>query len=537
MAEPGLVLGPIVRAVDRDQATVWVETDSPCEVAVGSHVAQTVTFMEHHYAFVDVGGLGEAAEPYTVTLDGRQVWPINGQFPPSVLRALPREHLKALFGSCRTILPDEDGDPDRIDALREFAWRAANAHPEELPDALILLGDQVYADQGAPATRRFIRRHRRRTKPPSGQTHHFSEFVTLYREAWREPAVRWLLSTVSTLMIFDDHEIIDNWNASESWLAEHQSEPWWREHVRNGLAAYWMYQHLGNLSGKERESDPLFAALRRGDESVALSAFDKRATHGAEGTQAVRWSYARELGPAHLVMVDSRDGRVLSGGQRLMLDSDDAAWAEREVQKPAPYLLVGTSLPVLLPRGVHHIEHVVNAACEGRWGRVGSYIGEEIRQAAQLNHWVTFPDSFVRLLDMLRRAGDEVTRRGVIVLSGDVHLSYGARINAWQDGVAPVVPTYQLVGSPFCHDLDRTDASALRAAVSRPGAYVGRLLTKVAREPRPEVDWSINTGPWFNNVVGMLEFDADGATCRFERTRVGGPLGSRLELVDDRRLT
>lgn len=70
---PRLVLGPILRAVHRGRVTVWVETDSPCEATVGSHVAHTVTLQGRHYAFIDVGGLAEA-EPYTVALNGHQVW-------------------------------------------------------------------------------------------------------------------------------------------------------------------------------------------------------------------------------------------------------------------------------------------------------------------------------------------------------------------------------------------------------------------------------------------------------------------------------
>jgi hypothetical protein len=57
MAE--LLLGPILRAVHRDSVTVWVETDSPCEVAVGSAVEQTVTFMGHHYAFGTAARIGD----------------------------------------------------------------------------------------------------------------------------------------------------------------------------------------------------------------------------------------------------------------------------------------------------------------------------------------------------------------------------------------------------------------------------------------------------------------------------------------------
>jgi hypothetical protein len=527
MAE--LLLGPILRAVHRDSVTVWVETDSPCEVAVGSAVEQTVTFMGHHYAFVTVDGL-RADEPYTVTLDGNQVWPPDDRFPPSVLRPLPKDRLTLVFGSCRTILPDENGDPDRIDALREYAWRAMQGPPETLPDVLVLLGDQVYADEGAPATRRFIRRQRGDDGPVGVQTHEFDEFAVLYREAWSEPGARWLLSTVPTLMIFDDHEIIDNWNTSERWLAEHQSKPWWRQRVTNGLAAYWIYQHLGNFTASERASDPAFAALRRGDEGPALETFDRRARHGAHGTMGVRWSYARDLGLARLAMVDSRDGRVLADGQRELLDPDESEWLEDQVKEPSPYFLLGTSLPVLLPRGLHEIERINAVACAGRWGRLTARIGEELRQAAQLSHWITFPVSFDRLLRLLHAAGDQ-PRQGVIVLSGDVHFSYAAQIQTWPDGTRPATPTHQLVSSPLCHDLHYGVAGGLRVLASRFGDLIGRLTARLAGAPPPPLQWTIESGPWWHNVISTLNLSPETATVRFERTHPRGSLGSRLETV------
>ena len=87
MAE--LVLGPILRAVHRDSVTVWVETDSPCEVAVGSTLEQTVSFMGHHYAFVTIDGLG-AGEPYTVTSTGSRCGRQMTGSRPACCRRYPR---------------------------------------------------------------------------------------------------------------------------------------------------------------------------------------------------------------------------------------------------------------------------------------------------------------------------------------------------------------------------------------------------------------------------------------------------------------
>ena len=53
-----------------------------------------------------------------------------------------------------------------------------------------------------------------RTVPPGETIADFEEYTRLYRESWSEPHIRWLLSTVPTAMIFDDHDIIDDWNTS-----------------------------------------------------------------------------------------------------------------------------------------------------------------------------------------------------------------------------------------------------------------------------------------------------------------------------------
>ena len=70
-----LLLGPLLRHVGERDATIWVETDSPCSVQVSAGNASghepTFTVAGHHYALVVVDGLDPAsATPYEVQLDG-----------------------------------------------------------------------------------------------------------------------------------------------------------------------------------------------------------------------------------------------------------------------------------------------------------------------------------------------------------------------------------------------------------------------------------------------------------------------------------
>ena len=54
--------------------------------------------------------------------------------------------------------------------------------------------------------------------------------------------LRWLLSTVLTAMIFDDHDISDDWNTSAAWVDHMRAMPV-EERITSGLASYWLYQH------------------------------------------------------------------------------------------------------------------------------------------------------------------------------------------------------------------------------------------------------------------------------------------------------
>ena len=64
------------------------------------------------------------------------------------------------------------------------------------------------------------RRHSRHGDRPPDEVVSFAEYERLYRHSWGDPEIRWLMSTVATAMIFDDHDIRDDWNTSASWRAE-----------------------------------------------------------------------------------------------------------------------------------------------------------------------------------------------------------------------------------------------------------------------------------------------------------------------------
>src|SRR5919107_855771 len=411
-----LVLGPLLRYTGAHDATIWVETDGPCEVQVTvdgmGHRARTFSVEGHHYALVLIRDLEPGSYyEYSVALDGEQVWPEESYpFPPPAIRTIaPDGTLDLAFGSCRIFAPHEPpytlkrgltkGRYGR-DALYTLALKMRREPHETWPDALLLLGDQIYADEVSAGTRDFIRSRRDPDEPPGEEVADFEEYTHLYWDSWKDPAIRWLLSTVPSAMIFDDHDVNDDWNTSEAWLKRMRSKPWWEERIVGAFMSYWIYQHLGNLSPQELEEDELFNQVQEAEDATrVLREFAYRAHRTSGGT---RWSYHRDFGRVRLIMMDSRAGRVLDEGERSMLDDEEWAWIEEKAGGDFDHLLLGTSLPVFLMSAMHHLEAWNEAVCRGVWGRRAAKLGESIRQLLDLEHWAAFQDSFERLAALLK---------------------------------------------------------------------------------------------------------------------------------------
>ncbi|MEU2558301.1 alkaline phosphatase D family protein [Streptomyces longispororuber] len=550
-----LLLGPLLRYADGRTATVWVEADRPCTAEVrctdgATGAARTFQVAGHHYALVPVTGLTPGTETaYEVTLDGGGVWPLPGSpYPPSTIRTPPEEPdtLRVTFGSCRWAAPPAEehdpspgsrlrpggDDPIGPDALDTLAARIAADPAAPRPDVLLLLGDQVYADEVSEPTRRWLAARRDLSEPPGDQVADYAEYTHLYYESWLDPEVRWLLSTVPSCMVFDDHDVIDDWNTSASWLAEMRATPWWRERVLSGLMSYWVYQHLGNVPPAELERDELYAAVRATpDGTDALRAFAARAD--AEPA-AVRWSYRRDFGRVRLLMVDTRAARVLAEDRRAMLDPENARWLRAQaLDGDCDHLLIGTSLPWLLPHLVHAAEGWNAALCRGERGARWARFGERLRRRADLEHWSAFPASFDALSALVAEAGTGAGAPATIsVLSGDVHHAYVAE-PAWPDGRGPDARVLQLTCSPVHNSIPASIRVGFRFGWSRAGRALSRLFTRHGRLAPAGITWRKTGGPWFGNQLMTLTLRGREAALVLEQARRGGG----LETVASRELS
>jgi hypothetical protein len=545
---PHLVLGPLLRYVGETEAVIWVETDEACEVEVLGTRERTFCVAGHHYALVCCGHLAPGTwHEYEVRLDGQLVWPVADGFPSSAFHTYPKEGaLQVVFGSCRVAAPheppyslskDEDERGREVDALHTLAQRMRNQPRERWPDVLLMIGDQVYADEVSPGTRSFVESRRDVSEPPGERVLDFEEYTRLYSESWGDPTIRWLLSTLSTAMIFDDHDVHDDWNISQAWLEKMRRNDWWNHHIVGALASYWVYQHLGNLEPGHHADDELLRRVKEADDGwPILEQFAREADRSTSGT---RWSYCRDLGRTRLVVIDSRAGRVLEEGRRSMLDEKEWEWVADHFAGDFDHLLVATSLPWLLGPGMHYAEAWSEAVAGGAWGSAFARVGERLRQAVDLEHWAAFGESFARLTELVRSVG--AGERGpapasVVVLSGDVHHAYLSEVAFRRDaGVRSHV--FQAVCSPYRNPLEERERRVIRLGMSRPFEFVTRALAAAAGVDEPEVRWRmVGDGPWFDNQVATLRVDGRAIELRLEKAVPVDDASARLEEVLDRRL-
>jgi hypothetical protein len=244
---------------------------------------------------------------------------------------------------------------------------------EERPYALILTGDQIYADDVAEAlfesTRKLARdlagyveevlvaaaRTARAEAIPfegrrdlvvktlgfttedKGHLLTIAEYAAMYLLVWgpgvyaaynpeRRPdilgthqggdlvgfglsvvAARRVLANIPTYMVFDDHEVTDDWYMDYDWVRG-TSTPESRHVIANALFAYWIFQAWGNdPDGLEDMRSKVSIALRY--RSVSKGKYHKEYQKAVDWILGRhRWSFVPPITPQTLV-VDTRTGR------------------------------------------------------------------------------------------------------------------------------------------------------------------------------------------------------------------------------------
>jgi hypothetical protein len=311
-------------------------------------------------------------------------------------------------------------------------------------------------------------------------------------------------------MIFDDHEVTDDWNLNARWRnrAYTPERPLGRNIARNGVMAYAVFQGWGNdpkkwaaadETNKPNHNRQLLEEIERafagaGPYPTAQTNTDRLdELCGIPGTVAKQPEFHYKVpGPLHLVAVlDTRTRRQFKGQGVLPANLLGASLND---QVPAnltdgrQLLLVVSPPPVVGPHLIDAIAQPLVQTIQdmkvglsevatsggttqkplGPCEPEGRPVGAEHYDAES---WYADEVAFEKLLARLAPLGKAV------ILSGDVHYGCSLYLDYWRKSTPAPSRIVQLTSSP-----SRNNFKPIVEAVLRSSA----LLQRYQREPRPE---------------------------------------------------
>ncbi|MCF5141877.1 alkaline phosphatase family protein [Pseudomonas sp. PA-6-1D] len=222
------------------------------------------------------------------------------------------------------------------------------------------------------------------------------------------PGVARVFAHLSTLMIFDDHDITDDWNLSAQWEATAYGHPFSKRIIGNALLAYMLCQGWGN-------QPDVFGKLLEHTQALTANVQDNH-LHASAHDELVQtllkfqhWHYVLPTTPA-LVVLDTRTRRWRSEFA-LKQPSGLLDWeALSELQQALldhPSAIIVSPAPIF---GVKLIETVQ---------KVFSWCGYPLLVDAE--NWMAHRGAAQVILNIFRHSR---TPGNYVILSGDVHYSF-----------------------------------------------------------------------------------------------------------------
>jgi hypothetical protein len=338
------------------------------------------------------------------------------------------------------------------------------------------------------------------------------------------PLARRVLANVPTYMIFDDHDITDDWNFSQFWINRAHTSPLGIQVLRNALMAYTLFQDWGNVPAeypvsllRTSPTDPDYqtkldnysaaSGKAKGNKvdllqkiskyGKAISAGQLTETPGelsnaidtlllvgeAPATEIkfvtpVRWHYDIPTGKAHTFFLDTRTRRefdefVMNPGLLSQQALDDQL-PERIAQENYTVVFVVSPAPAVGLPVIEEFAQPISGILQGgisSEGVGGAPPGAISSALKRDNEGWGFSERhlemFLQRLSLFKKA---------VILSGDVHFGYSCFVDYWKerkpDKYSRII---QLVSSPFKNGWD-LDFTLLKSG------FAQRLLTAYDNE-------------------------------------------------------
>jgi len=248
-----------------------------------------------------------------------------------------------------------------------------------------------------------------RTLTPQQQSRYQREEQALTEFQHGLPQVRRLFAHLATYMIFDDHDITDDWNITVGWEQAAYQQPFSRRIIGNGLFAYWLCQGWGN---DPKQFDPSFIALATASQFGQSGDDPNNSAHDAMIEALLRfehWHYNVPTTPC-VVVLDTRTRRWRSESSMNrpsgLMDWEALMDFQHDLLKHDSAVIVSAA-PMF---GVKFIEVLQ---------RIAIWLGKPTIVDAE--NWMAHPGSANTLLSIFRH---QRTPTNYVILSGDVHYSF-----------------------------------------------------------------------------------------------------------------
>lgn len=216
--------------------------------------------------------------------------------------------------------------------------------------------------------------------------------------------VQRLLAHIPTYMIFDDHDVTDDWNLTAQWEQAAYQDLFAKKIIGNTLMAYWLCQGWGN--DPKRFKGDFWQVANAYQQQPKMQQQDEFINYLLAFSH---WQYTLPSSPK-LVVLDSRTRRWRSehslDDPSGLMDWEALCELQQELIGEEAIILVSPA-PIF---GVKVIEVIQ---------RIATMLGHPL--AVDAENWMAHPGSASTMLNIFKHPK---TPQHFVILSGDVHYSF-----------------------------------------------------------------------------------------------------------------
>jgi hypothetical protein len=328
------------------------------------------------------------------------------------------------------------------------------------------------------------------------------------------------LAHLPTLMIFDDHDITDDWNLSAQWEETAYGHPFSKRIIGNALIAYLLCQGWGNNPDVFAEPLQMIRAMTEGRDAANHMDSEPQDALIDSLLSFHQWQFVLPSSPA-LVVLDTRTRRWRSE-RNLKRPSGLLDWeALCEFQQELldhPAAIIVSPAPMF---GVKLIETIQ---------KVFSWAGHPLMVDAE--NWMAHRGAAQVMLNIFRHSR---TPGNYVILSGDVHYSFVYEVLIRQRKRGPKL--WQITSSGLKNEfpprlLDWFDR--LNRWLYAPWSPLNWLTTRRRMQVKPRIPSRSKAGErlWNGAGLGQVWFNDNGQPSAIYQLNADG--SPAVAFVDDR---